>query len=132
VKTTWVRAAIASRHYYGLGSRRPERSVDAENREDRTEAKFVARKGEASAWDVPAFPEAVRATGKHTLLIAGVWTSVWVVFPALAARAEGYSVYAVIDASKGAKSDIRTAGLGPRRAAEQRIRVESSHLFLAV
>jgi nicotinamidase-related amidase len=63
------------------------------------DAKFVARKGEVNAWDTPAFPEAVRATGKHNLVIAGVWTSVCVAFPALAARAEGYSVYAVIDAS---------------------------------
>jgi nicotinamidase-related amidase len=63
------------------------------------DAKFVARKGEVNAWDIPAFPEAVRATGKHNLLIAGVWTSVCVAFPALAARGEGYSVYAVIDAS---------------------------------
>ena len=62
-------------------------------------ATFVARKGEVNAWDAPAFPKAVRATGKHTLVIAGVWTSVCVAFPALAALAEGYKVYAVIDAS---------------------------------
>ena len=60
------------------------------------DAKFVAHKGGVNAWDTPAFPEAVRATGKHNLVIAGVWTSVCVAFPALAARA---SVYAVIDAS---------------------------------
>jgi nicotinamidase-related amidase len=63
------------------------------------DAKFVARKGGVNAWDTPAFPEAVLATGKHNLVIAGVGTSVCVAFPALAARAEGYSVYAVIDAS---------------------------------
>jgi nicotinamidase-related amidase len=63
------------------------------------DAKFVARKGEVNAWDTHAFPEAVRATGKRNLVIAGVRTSVCVAFPALPARAEGYSVYAVIDAS---------------------------------
>jgi hypothetical protein len=31
--------------------------------------------------------------------MAGVWTSVCVVFPAIQARADGYDVYAVIDAS---------------------------------
>jgi len=42
---------------------------------------------------------AVEATGKKTLVIAGVWTSVCVAFPALQAKADGYNVYAVIDAS---------------------------------
>jgi nicotinamidase-related amidase len=42
---------------------------------------------------------AVRATGKKTLIIAGVWTSVCVMFPALDAKAAGFKVYAVMDAS---------------------------------
>ena len=42
---------------------------------------------------------AVRATGKKTLIMAGVWTSVCVMFPALDAKAAGFKVYAVIDAS---------------------------------
>jgi nicotinamidase-related amidase len=49
------------------------------------EAQFVPRNGEVNAWDAPAFPEAVRATGRRTLLIAGVWTSVCVAFPSVAA-----------------------------------------------
>ena len=43
--------------------------------------------------------KAVEATGRKTLLMAGVWTSVCVMFPALQAQADGYKVYAVIDAS---------------------------------
>jgi len=62
-------------------------------------AVFVARNGEVNAWDAPAFPQAVRATSRRTLIIAGVWTSVCVAFPSLSALAEGYKVYAVIDAS---------------------------------
>src|SRR5690242_16960601 len=62
-------------------------------------AVFVPRKGEVNAWDNPDFVKAVRATGKKTLIMAGVWTSVCVVFPALQAKAEGYTVYAVVDAS---------------------------------
>ena len=62
-------------------------------------AVYIARKGEISAWDNPDFVKAVRATGKKTLIMAGVWTSVCVVFPAIQAVAEGYNVYAVIDAS---------------------------------
>lgn len=62
-------------------------------------ARYVARKGEVSAWDNADFVAAVEATGRKTLVMAGVWTSVCVAFPALQAQADGYKVYAVIDAS---------------------------------
>ena len=62
-------------------------------------AKYIARKGEVSAWDNRDFRGAVEASGKKTLIMAGVWTSVCVAFPALQAKAEGYNVYAVMDAS---------------------------------
>jgi nicotinamidase-related amidase len=60
---------------------------------------YVPRKGEVNAWDNEDFVKAVRATGKKTLIMAGVWTSVCVMFPALDAKAAGFKVYAVIDAS---------------------------------
>jgi Isochorismatase family len=62
-------------------------------------AQYVPRKGEVNAWDNDDFVKAVRATGKKTLIMAGVWTSVCVMFPALDAKAAGYKVYAVMDAS---------------------------------
>jgi nicotinamidase-related amidase len=62
-------------------------------------AVYVGRKGEVNAWDNDDFVNAVRATGKRTLIMAGVWTSVCVMFPALDAKAAGYKVYAVMDAS---------------------------------
>ncbi|QIF99019.1 hydrolase [Proteus terrae] len=62
-------------------------------------AKYVARKGEINAWDNPEFVEAVKATGKKQLIIAGTITSVCMAFPAISAIAEGYQVFAVIDAS---------------------------------
>jgi nicotinamidase-related amidase len=62
-------------------------------------AVYVPRKGEVNAWDNDDFVNAVRATGKRTLIMAGVWTSVCVMFPALDAKAAGYKVYAVMDAS---------------------------------
>jgi nicotinamidase-related amidase len=60
---------------------------------------YVARKGEVSAWDNEDFVKAVEATGRKTLIIAGVWTSVCLAFPALQAQADGYRVFAVMDAS---------------------------------
>jgi nicotinamidase-related amidase len=62
-------------------------------------ATYVGRKGEVSAWENPDFVKAVQGTGRKTLIMAGVWTSVCVVFPAIQAKAAGYDVYAVMDAS---------------------------------
>jgi len=62
-------------------------------------AVYVPRKGEVNAWDNEDFVKTVRDTGKKTLIMAGVWTSVCVMFPALDAKMAGYKVYAVIDAS---------------------------------
>jgi nicotinamidase-related amidase len=62
-------------------------------------AHYVPRHGEVNAWDNEAFVKAVRDTGKKTLIMAGVWTSVCVMFPALDATAAGFKVYAVMDAS---------------------------------
>ena len=62
-------------------------------------AVHVPRRGEVNAWDNALFVKTVRETGRKTLIMAGVWTSVCVMFPALDAKAAGYNVYAVIDAS---------------------------------
>lgn len=63
------------------------------------QSQYVGRKGEVSAWDNADFVKAVEATGRKTLIMAGVWTSVCVAFPALQALADGYKVFAVMDAS---------------------------------
>jgi nicotinamidase-related amidase len=68
-------------------------------------AVYVPRKGEVNAWDNDDFVAQVHATGRKTLIMAGVWTSVCVMFPALDARVAGYEVYAVLDAS-GDPSDM--------------------------
>ncbi|MFD3588165.1 hydrolase [Streptomyces sp. NPDC058683] len=54
-----------------------------------------------NAWEDAAFVEAVKATGREKLVIAGLWTEVCVVLPALSAIAQGYEVYVVADASGG-------------------------------
>lgn len=59
----------------------------------------VPRQGEVNAWDNALFVETVRGTGRRTLIMAGVWTSVCVMFPALDAVADGFRVQAVMDAS---------------------------------
>lgn len=80
-------------------------------------AQYVARKGEVSSWDNADFVEAVEATGRKTLVIAGVWTSVCVAFPALQAHADGYKVFTVMDASGDVSKMASEAALARMTAA---------------
>jgi nicotinamidase-related amidase len=63
-----------------------------------------------NAWEEPRVREAVRRTGRQKLLIGGITTHVCLAFPAMSAVADGYDVYALVDAS-GTWSDLlqRTA-----------------------
>ncbi|MGY6519659.1 MAG: isochorismate family cysteine hydrolase YcaC [Lysobacteraceae bacterium] len=63
------------------------------------DAPFIARPGQINAWDNEAFVEAIRATGRRQLIIAGVVTEVCVAFPALSAIEAGFDVFVVTDAS---------------------------------
>ncbi|CAM5216637.1 isochorismate family cysteine hydrolase YcaC [Alishewanella longhuensis] len=62
-------------------------------------APYIARPGQINAWDNEDFVNAVKATGKKQLIIAGVVTEVCVAFPALSALEQGYEVFIVTDAS---------------------------------
>jgi len=77
----------------------PNGPLMPEIQESAPHAVYVPRKGEVNAWDNALFVKTVRETGKRTLIMAGVWTNVCVMFPALDAKADGFKVYAVIDAS---------------------------------
>lgn len=77
----------------------PNGPLMPEIHESAPHAVYVSRKGEVNAWDNADFVKTVRETGRNTLIMAGVWTSVCVMFPALDAKAAGYKVYAVMDAS---------------------------------
>lgn len=71
---------------------------------DNIERSFV------NAWDEPRVRDAVRRTGRQKLLVGGITTHVCLAFPAMSAAADGYDVYALLDAS-GTWSDLlqRTA-----------------------
>lgn len=77
----------------------PNGPLIPEIREAAPHAQYVAREGQINAWDMPNFVQAIEATGRKTLVIAGTLTSVCLAFPALCAVAAGYRVYAVVDAS---------------------------------
>eukprot|EP00882_Tetradesmus_deserticola_P004113 GHRQ01004344.1.p1 GENE.GHRQ01004344.1~~GHRQ01004344.1.p1 ORF type:complete len:246 (+),score=120.06 GHRQ01004344.1:2009-2746(+) len=73
---------------------------------------FIPRPGEINAWDNTDFVNAVKATGRKKLLLAGIVTDVCVLFPTLSALAEGYEVYVVVDASGTFNEAVRDAALG--------------------
>ncbi|MEW6719728.1 MAG: isochorismate family cysteine hydrolase YcaC [Thermodesulfobacteriota bacterium] len=62
-------------------------------------APYIARPGQINAWDNEDFVEAVKATGRKQLIVAGIVTEVCVAFPALSALEEGFDVFVVTDAS---------------------------------
>src|SRR5438132_9876344 len=54
-----------------------------------------------NAWDEKRVVDAVKATGRNKLIVTGISTDVCLAFPAIAALADGFQSYAVIDASGG-------------------------------
>ncbi|MFN3498130.1 MAG: hydrolase [Pannonibacter indicus] len=54
-----------------------------------------------NTWEDPKVVEAVKATGRKQLVIAGLWTEVCVAMPAIQAAGEGWDVTVITDASGG-------------------------------
>lgn len=77
----------------------PNGPIVPELKETFPDAPFIARPGQINAWDNEDFVEAVRATGKKQLIVAGVVTEVCVAFPVLSALAEEFEVFVIADAS---------------------------------
>ncbi|GAA1467663.1 hydrolase [Nocardiopsis exhalans] len=54
-----------------------------------------------NTWQDERVVEAVRATGRRKVIMAGLWTEICVAMPAIQAAGEDFEVYAVTDASGG-------------------------------
>ena len=61
----------------------------------------VIERTTVNAWDEKRVADAVKATGRKRLIVTGISTDVCCAFPAIAALAEGFQSYAVIDACGG-------------------------------
>jgi isochorismate hydrolase len=61
-------------------------------------APLIKRNGEVNAWDNSDFRNAVKATGKKQVLVAGITTDVCVVFVALSLLVAGYTFFVNSDA----------------------------------
>ena len=62
--------------------------------------KEIDRSG-VNAWEDEEFRNAVAATGRRNIVMAGLWTEVCLTFPTIDMQAEGYHVYPVADAVGG-------------------------------
>ncbi len=58
-----------------------------------------------NSWDNEGFREAIKATGKKNIVIAGLWTEVCVTWPTLNMIDEGYNIFVVADASAGTSKE---------------------------
>ncbi|MGW4731128.1 hydrolase [Streptomyces shenzhenensis] len=58
-----------------------------------------------NTWEDERVVDAVKATGRKKLIIAGLWTEICVAMPAIQAAGEGFEVFAVTDASGGASKE---------------------------
>ncbi|TKA37468.1 hypothetical protein B0A49_13698 [Cryomyces minteri] len=81
------------------------------------DAPLVKRQGEVDAWDNADFRAAVRATNKTQVVMAGIVTDVCTTFLALSLRAEGYSVWANVEASGTTTALIRDVSNSRMQAA---------------
>ncbi|MEV1044400.1 hydrolase [Streptomyces sp. NPDC049916] len=66
-----------------------------------------------NTWQDQRVVDAVKATGRKKLILAGLWTEVCLAMPAIQAAGEGFEVYAVTDASGGAS--VETHDMAVRR-----------------
>jgi len=89
----------------------PNGPIVPELKEMFPDAPFFARPGQINAWDNEEFVEAVKATGKKQLIIAGVVTDVCVAFPTLSALEQGFEVFVVIDSSGTFNETVRYAAI---------------------
>lgn len=58
-----------------------------------------------NTWQDQRVVDAVRATGRKKLILAGLWTEICLAMPAIQAAGEGFEVYAVTDASGGVSAE---------------------------
>ncbi|MBK4348302.1 hydrolase [Lacisediminihabitans changchengi] len=61
-----------------------------------------------NAWEDSAVVEAIKASGRKKIVIAGLWTEVCLVLPVLSALEQGYEVFVVADASGGVTPEAHT------------------------
>lgn len=76
----------------------------------------VKRPGIVDCWLYAPFREAVLATGRRNLIMAGLTNDVCIVYPAISAVEDGFSVQVVVDAGGSPTRDADSAAIERMRA----------------
>lgn len=71
----------------------------------------VKRPGVVDCWLYPPFRDAVLATGRKRLIMAGLTNDVCIVFPAISAVQDGFAVQVVVDAGGSPTRDADNAAI---------------------
>lgn len=64
-----------------------------------------------NTWEDPIVVDAVKATGRKQLILAGLWTEICVAMPAIQALGEGWDVTVVTDACGGVSVESHQVGI---------------------
>jgi nicotinamidase-related amidase len=64
-----------------------------------------------NSWEDPNAFKAIVGKNKKIIVLAGLWTSVCIVGPALSAKAEGYDVYVITDACGDVSEEAHTMAI---------------------
>lgn len=64
-----------------------------------------------NTWEDQRVVDAVAATGRNDLIMAGLWTDICLAWPAIHALADGYRVFAVTDASGATTTEAHERGI---------------------
>jgi len=64
-----------------------------------------------NTWEDKAVVDAVKATGRKQLIIAGLWTEICVAMPAIQAAGEGWDVTVITDASGGTSTEAHEVAI---------------------
>ncbi len=91
--------------------------------------KRINREGIVNCWEHTDFRDAVLATGKKNLIMAGVTTDVCLVYPAISAVEEGFNGQAVMDAS-GSPFDL-SENLSQQRMAKAGVILTATNTLMA-
>jgi nicotinamidase-related amidase len=70
-----------------------------------------------NTWEDPKVVDAVKATGRKQLIIAGLWTEICVAMPAIQAAGEGWDVTVITDASGGVSVEAHEVAMQRMTAA---------------
>lgn len=89
----------------------------------------VKRPGIVDCWEYAPFKQAVEATGKKKIIMAGLTNDVCIVFPAISATEDGYEVQVVVDA--GGSPTAAADAISTQRMKDRGVQLTTTNQLMA-